>query len=66
VIAASSVAGLKSYPGAAVYGGAKWFVRAVRANIRAATIYPAAINTELLTTISDEGIAKDMTNFSAN
>lgn len=27
VIATSSVAGLKAYPGGAVYGGTKWFVR---------------------------------------
>jgi NADP-dependent 3-hydroxy acid dehydrogenase YdfG len=63
VIATSSVAGLKAYPGGAVYGGTKWFVRdfmevlrmesAMEAtNIRTATIYPAAINTELLSTIS--------------
>ncbi|WP_372380921.1 SDR family oxidoreductase [Xanthomonas sp. NCPPB 1754] len=65
VIATSSVAGLKAYPGGAVYGGTKWFVRdfmevlrmesAMEAtNIRTATIYPAAINTELLTTFSDK------------
>ena len=64
VIATSSVAGLKAYPGAAVYGGTKWFVREFmevlriesameKTNIRTATIYPAAINTELLNTISD-------------
>jgi NADP-dependent 3-hydroxy acid dehydrogenase YdfG len=65
VIATSSVAGLKAYPGGAVYGGTKWFVRDFMevlrmesamesTNIRTATIYPAAINTELLTTISDK------------
>jgi NADP-dependent 3-hydroxy acid dehydrogenase YdfG len=27
VITTSSVAGLKAYPGGAVYGGTKWFVR---------------------------------------
>jgi len=64
VIATSSVAGLKAYPGAAVYGGTKWFVREFmevlriesameKTNIRTATIYPAAINTELLNTIID-------------
>ncbi|RUY20776.1 short-chain dehydrogenase/reductase family oxidoreductase [Mesorhizobium sp. M7A.F.Ca.US.001.04.2.1] len=31
-------------------------------NIRTATIYPAAINTELLETISDEGTAAAMQN----
>nr|WP_231708589.1 SDR family oxidoreductase [Arthrobacter sp. zg-Y20] len=70
VIATSSVAGLKAYPGGAVYGGTKWFLRdfmevlrmesaAEGTNIRTATIYPAAINTELLDTISDQHTAKD-------
>jgi NADP-dependent 3-hydroxy acid dehydrogenase YdfG len=64
VIATSSVAGLKAYPGGAVYGGTKWFVRDFMevlrmesategTNIRTTTIYPAAINTELLGAISD-------------
>lgn len=72
IIANSSVAGLKSYPGGAVYGGTKWFVRNFMevlrmesaqegTHIRTATIYPAAINTELLNTITDEGAAKAMT-----
>jgi NADP-dependent 3-hydroxy acid dehydrogenase YdfG len=72
VIANSSVAGLKAYPGGAVYGGTKWFVRDFMevlrmesaqegTNIRTATVYPAAINTELLDTISDEGMAEGMT-----
>lgn len=66
VIATSSVAGLKAYPNAAVYGGTKWFVRDFMevlrmesamegSHIRTATIYPAAINTELLSTISEPG-----------
>jgi NADP-dependent 3-hydroxy acid dehydrogenase YdfG len=69
VIANSSVAGLKAYPGGAVYGGTKWFVRDFMevlrmesamegTNIRTATIYPAAIDTELLGTISDEDTAE--------
>ncbi|MBZ9959008.1 SDR family oxidoreductase [Mesorhizobium sp. BR1-1-14] len=73
VIATSSVAGLKAYPNGAVYGGTKWFVRDFMevlrlesamegTNIRTATIYPAAINTELLETISDEGTAAAMQN----
>ena len=56
VIATSSVAGLKAYPGGAVYGGTKWFVRDFMevlriesalegTNIRTATLDPAAINT---------------------
>ena len=71
VIATSSVAGLKAYPGGAVYGGTKWFVRDFMevlrmesamegTNIRTTTIYPAAINTELLDAISDEGTAESM------
>ncbi len=72
VIANSSVAGLKSYPGGAIYGGTKWFVRDFMevlrmesaqegTNIRTATIYPAAINTELLGAITDHKMAKGMT-----
>lgn len=71
VIATSSVAGLKAYPNAAVYGGTKWFVRELLevlrmesamegTNIRTATIYPAAINTELLNTISDKQASEAM------
>jgi NADP-dependent 3-hydroxy acid dehydrogenase YdfG len=71
IITTSSVAGLKAYPGGAVYGGTKWFVRDFMevlrmesamegTNIRTATIYPAAINTELLDTISDKGTAESM------
>ena len=71
VIATSSVAGLKAYPGGAVYGGTKWFVRDFMevlrmesategTNIRTATIYPAAINTELLGTISHKDTAEGM------
>ncbi|MCC9177880.1 hypothetical protein LOC57_09435 [Arthrobacter sp. zg-Y750] len=52
-----------------MYGGTKWFLRdfmevlrmesaAEGTNIRTATIYPAAINTELLDTISDQHTAK--------
>lgn len=71
VVATSSVAGLKAYPNAAVYGGTKWFVREFmevlrmesameQTNIRTATIYPAAINTELLDTISDKNASNAM------
>ncbi|WP_102227093.1 SDR family oxidoreductase [Acidimangrovimonas sediminis] len=71
ILATSSVAGLKAYPGAAVYGGTKWFVKNFMevlrmesamegTNIRTATLYPAAINTELLGTISDEDTAAGM------
>ncbi len=71
VIATLSVAGLKAYPGGAVYGGTKWFVRDFMevlrmesamegTNIRTATIYPAAINTELLGMISHKDTANGM------
>lgn len=71
ILATSSVAGLKAYPNGAVYGGTKWFVRDFMevlrmesamegTNIRTATIYPAAINTELLGTISDAQTAAGM------
>ena len=71
ILAVSSVAGLKAYPGTAIYGGTKWFVRDFMeclrmesamegTNIRTATLYPAAINTELLDTITDPGAAEGM------
>jgi NADP-dependent 3-hydroxy acid dehydrogenase YdfG len=71
IIATSSVAGIKAYPGAAVYGGTKWFVRDFMevlrmesamegTNIRTATLYPAAINTELLGGISHSASADAM------
>ena len=73
VITTSSVAGLKAYPGGAVYGGTKWFVRDFMevlrmesamegTNIRTTTIYPAAINTELLNTISQKETFDQMQN----
>ena len=59
IITTSSVAGLKAYPGAAVYCGTKWAVKAIMealrmesaqagSNIRTATIYPAAVQSELV------------------
>src|SRR5215204_4075216 len=71
VITTSSVAGLKAYPGGAIYGGTKWFVRDFMevlrmesaqegTNIRTATIYPAAINTELLDAITHPDVAENM------
>lgn len=71
IIANSSVAGLKAYPGGAVYGATKWAVRDLMevlrmesaqegTHIRTATIYPAAINTELLETITDKNTAEGM------
>ena len=71
ILAVSSVAGLKAYPGSAIYGGTKWFVRDFMevlrmesamegTNIRTATIYPAAINTELLDEITHKESAEQM------
>ena len=71
VIATSSVAGLKAYPGCAVYGGTKWFVREFMEvlrmesamegrHIRTTTIYPAAINTSLLDSINEAGARRQM------
>lgn len=64
ILTVSSVAGLKVYPGAAVYCGTKWAVRAIMealrmesaqagTNIRTATIYPAAVQSELVAGITD-------------
>lgn len=72
IITTSSVAGLKSFPGAGVYGATKFAVRNLMevirqesategTNIRTTTVYPAAINTELLQTITDEATLKGMT-----
>lgn len=71
VLATSSVAGLKAYPGGAVYGATKWALRDLMEvlrmesgletnRIRTTTLYPAAIRSELLDTISDADSARDM------
>lgn len=71
IIVTSSVAGLKTVPGNAVYSGSKFFVKAMldsfRAesvnegtNIRTTIIYPGAIKTELLNTI-DAGKGRETT-----
>jgi NADP-dependent 3-hydroxy acid dehydrogenase YdfG len=65
IITTSSIAGIKSFPGAGVYGATKFAVRNLMevirmesamegTNIRTSTLYPAAINTELLQTITDK------------
>ena len=70
-IATSSVAGLKAYPEGAVYGATKWGLRDLmevlrmesaqeETHIRTSTIYPAAIKTELLGTITDKQTLADM------
>lgn len=71
IIAVSSVAGIKAYEGAGVYGATKWAVRDLMevlrmesaqegTNIRTATIYPAAIETELLDSIADKASREGM------
>jgi len=60
------------FPGGAVYGATKWAVRDLMEVLRmesamestyicTATIYPAAINIELLDTITDKNISECMT-----
>lgn len=74
IITTSSVAGLKNYVGSGVYGATKFAVRNAMevtrmesanegTNIRTTTLYPAAINTELLDHIGDQTTAKNMKNF---
>ncbi|HIW72563.1 MAG TPA: SDR family oxidoreductase [Candidatus Levilactobacillus faecigallinarum] len=64
IITTSSVAGLKSFAGSGIYGATKFAVRNLmevirmesaqeQTNIRTTSLYPAAINTELLHTITD-------------
>lgn len=71
IITTSSIAGLKAYPNSGIYGATKWAVRNLMevlrmesamegTNIRTTTIYPAAIKTELLNTITDENAATGM------
>lgn len=71
IITTSSVAGIKSFPGSGVYGATKFAVRNLMevirmesaqegTNIRTASLYPAAINTELLHTITDQGALTGM------
>ncbi|MFC6180170.1 SDR family oxidoreductase [Lactiplantibacillus daowaiensis] len=74
IITTSSVAGIKSFAGAGVYGATKFAVRNLMevirmesaqegTNIRTASLYPAAINTELLHTITDEKTKQGMDAF---
>lgn len=74
IITTSSVAGIKSFTGAGVYGATKYAVRNLMevirmesaqegTNIRTTTLYPAAINTELLHTITDKDTKQNMDAF---
>ncbi|VDG20426.1 SDR family oxidoreductase [Lactiplantibacillus mudanjiangensis] len=71
IITTSSVAGLKSFAGSGVYGATKFAVRNLmevirmesaqeHTNIRTTSLYPAAINTELLHTITDVNAKQGM------
>lgn len=74
IITTSSVAGLKNYVSSGVYGATKFAVKNAMevtrmesanegTNIRTTTLYPAAINTELLNHIGDDKTASNMKNF---
>lgn len=74
VLATSSIAGLKVFPGNSVYTGTKFAVRAImegfrmesaleKTNIRTTTLYPGAISTELLSTISTQEVKQGMEEF---
>ncbi|WP_429970761.1 SDR family oxidoreductase [Fructilactobacillus sp. Tb1] len=71
VVTTSSVAGIKSFPGAGVYGATKYAVHNVmnvlrmesakrKTNIRTTTLYPGAIDTDLLSTITDKDSKENM------
>ncbi|WP_430606329.1 hypothetical protein IGJ55_002021 [Enterococcus sp. AZ170] len=74
VITTSSIVGLKVFPGNSVYTGTKHAVRAIMdgfrmesamegTNIRTTTLYPGAIATELLETISTPEVKSGMEQF---
>lgn len=74
VVTTSSIAGLKVFPGNSVYTGTKHAVRAIMegfrmesamegTNIRTTTLYPGAIATELLDTISTPEVKSGMEQF---
>ncbi|MFT8413213.1 MAG: SDR family oxidoreductase [Oenococcus oeni] len=71
-ITTSSVAGLKPYPAAGVYGATKFAVKDLMEvlrmesaleenNIRTTTLHPAAINTELLSTVTSKDAQEGLT-----
>lgn len=71
-ITISSVAGIRSFPTAAVYCGSKWAVGAITEtlrqevaskNIRTTVILPGAIETELGSTVAHQETAKSMADF---
>lgn len=71
IITTSSVAGLKAYPGGAVYGATKFAVKDLmevlrmeqaqdQMNIRTTTLYPAAVQSELVDSITNADTKKGM------
>ncbi len=71
-ITISSIAGIRSFPTAAVYCGSKWAVGAITEtlrqevaakNIRTTVILPGVIETELGNTIAHEDTAKSLADF---
>lgn len=72
IISVSSVAGHTISPGSAVYSATKYAVRVISEglrqevkpyNIRTAVISPGAIDTELVNSITDPNVAKNVNNF---
>ncbi|EOH98723.1 hypothetical protein UAW_01319 [Enterococcus haemoperoxidus ATCC BAA-382] len=74
VITTSSIAGLKVFPGNSIYTGTKHAVRVIMdgfrmesamegTNIRTTTLYPGAVATELLETISTPKVKNGMEQF---
>ncbi|WP_238791210.1 SDR family oxidoreductase [Snodgrassella sp. ESL0253] len=72
IITTSSIAGIKSFMDCWVYSATKFAVRNLmqvirqesateQINIRTTTLYPAAINTELLQSITDTTVLQSMT-----
>lgn len=77
IIVTSSVAGTRSVPGNAVYCGTKHFVRAMlesfrtecvneNNNIRTTSIYPGAVQTELLNTVAPSPVKTAVEEFYKN
>lgn len=72
IISVSSVAGHTISPGSAVYSATKYAVRVISEglrqevkpyNIRTAVISPGAVDTELVNSITDPNVAKNVNNF---
>lgn len=77
IINISSVAGLYAHVGGAVYSATKWAVRAIseslreevameNGNVRVTVVSPGAVNTELLSSITDETVKRIAQSFYDN